>query len=160
MFSAIDRFYAAKGKYPWMSSVDSDNAETRAAAAGSDFVALQGADTAAVDVGVDGENMLGNLSTGGTSEVKASFITRIINASQTNALYIYNEGASSSDATYACFLPKSASFREEAWQRCADGAGAANTLPGDFPAADACPAVACTAALLADNATACMICLP
>src|SRR3989339_1074342 len=151
LLSAVDRYYAGRGYYPWMADNESENL----AAA---WVELQGTATTTIAVGADGEDMLANLSSGGTSEVKESFITRIINAEQTTPLRIFNEGSLSSDSTYICFTPKSASFREEAWKRCSDD-GVARALPGDFPPL-ACPAGGtCATAATSDLATACFICL-
>ena len=143
--SAVDRYYTAKGYFPWMLSAGSTNVST------DGFIALAAADTA---VGADAVAMLTQLSTGGLAELKASFISRIT-ATGYRSLKIYNDGAAGS-STYLCFIPQSVATREEAWNRCEATNGA---LPGDFPA-EACPAVACTDAATADAATACHICLP
>ena len=159
LLSAVDRFYAAKGYYPWALDSNSINISTNNGT--TSYVEMQGANTGAIDVGQDGVNMLDNLSTGGTSELKLSFVTRLINSTQTNALFLYNLGSLPSDTSYVCFKPKSASFREEAWKRCSNGSGALNTLPTDFPQTNACPDDAtCGRALSADLATGCNICLP
>ena len=149
LLSAIDRFYAGKGYYPWTTGASSVNTTTYVGAPA--FVQLT---SAAQTVGTDAEPMLSNLSTGGTSELKASFVTRVVDATY-NYMSIYNNGVSGS-STYVCFTPKSASFREEAWRRCTSASG----LPVDFPAAG-CPAGAtCAGAATADAATGCYICLP
>lgn len=166
LISAVDRFYAAKGFYPWMNNGGSTNTWTdpAAAAVSSETLLLLGApatmvgnDGAPLGTGID---ILSVLSSGGTAELKASFTSRIVDPNASNYLSIYNSGVSG-ESTYVCFVPKSASFREEAWTRCADGAGALNSsLPADFPATTACPATDCTAALNSTDATACFICLP
>lgn len=150
LLSAIDRYYASKGYYPWVANADSENTDVSWTELGS----------STVEVGDDAETMLTNLSSGGTAELKESFVTRIVSGSA-RKLYIYNEGLQG-DSTYVCFLPRSASFREEAWKRCTadDDYGA---LPEDFPAADtesACPSANCRTAATADAATACYVCLP
>lgn len=155
LLSSVDRFYAAKGYYPWTSGASSINTATIGSP--NAMVSLSSADVA---VGADPAVMLTNLSSGGSSEIKASFVTRITNSTY-NFLSIYNDGSSGA-STYLCFTPKSNSFKEEAWQRCADGAGAAKVMPIDFPPS-ACPAAACTAITTAQGsalATACMVCLP
>lgn len=149
LLSAIDRYYAGKGFYPWADGASSVNTSTF----GSGADALITLDAADIAIGDDSLEILTNVSAGGSAEVKESFITRITDPGY-NFLGIYNNGNPSS-STYVCFSPKSASFREEAWTRCTD-----TTLPTDFPA-DACPATAtCTTATSADAAIDCKICLP
>ncbi len=157
LLSSIDRFYAGKGFYPWMLSASSTNEEITNNVGGG-IPALTEITGLAQVIGDDpAVQFLANLSSGGSAEIKESFVTRITDATY-NSLMIYNNGVSGS-STYVCFTPKSSSFREEAWKRCADGAGLGLTMPSDFPA-EACPATACDDAVTAAAATACMICLP
>ncbi len=115
LLSAIDRFYASAGYYPW-----------KVGSTGTDAYAWT-----AVPSVTDGTTlMLTKLSEAGTGEVKASFTTRI-SESDYNPLYLYNRGTQG-DSTYICFLPKSDSFLTEAANRCG------GTLAADFPG-DACP---------------------
>ncbi len=156
LLSAIDRYYAGKGYYPWSDGASSLNTSTF----GSGTDALIPLDDAAITIGDDALPLLANVSSGGSAEVKESFITRITDPGY-NFLGIYNNGVTSS-STYVCFLPKSASFREEAWNRCSndDHTGLDASIPSDFPA-DACPADGtCATAGTADEAVACRICLP
>jgi prepilin-type N-terminal cleavage/methylation domain-containing protein len=167
LISAIDRFYAAKGYYPWMDNGVSLNTYTTTGGAASDGV-LTILDEPGVVVGNDlgddasaGVAILDVLSSGGTSEIKASFASRLTDPGAPNYLSIYNSGVSG-ESTYACFIPKSASFREEAWNRCSndDHDDLDDSLPTDFPT-DACPNTAtCATAQTSDDATACYICLP
>ncbi len=148
LLSAVDRYYASKGYYPWMSGANSLNTATDTATS-TDLVSLSGASPA---VGKDSQNMMNLLSTGGSSELKSSFVSRIA-ASTYRALSIANDGVSG-HSTYVCFSPQSGSFREEAYNRCKA------TLPSDFPAL-ACPADStCTSATTSETATGCYICLP
>jgi prepilin-type N-terminal cleavage/methylation domain-containing protein len=167
LISAIDRFYAAKGYYPWMDNGQSegtwtDPAGTAAGTAGAGNL-LQ-LDAPATLVGDDGTDILDILSSGGTAELKASFTSRLVDPSASNYLSIYNSGVSG-ESTYACFVPKSASFREEAWNRCSQSDGGAGrelseSLPADFPP-DACPNIAsCATAGSSDLAIDCYVCLP
>lgn len=156
LLSAIDRYYAGKGYYPWADGASSLNTSTF----GSGADALLPLNDAAITIGDDALPILSNVSSGGSAEVKESFITRITDPGY-NFLGIYNNGVTSS-STYVCFLPKSASFREEAWNRCSndDHTGIDASIPSDFPA-DACPADgSCATAATADDAVACQICLP
>jgi len=163
LISAVDRFYASKGYYPWQLGATSTNYATYPTGTPA-FVAL---DSLSKSVGVDAQPMLTKLSTAGTEELKSSFTTRISNTTQTNTLSIFNRGTAGS-STYVCFIPKSSSFREEAWIRCTNVAhtGRSTTLPADYPgsvatAGDlACPDTACATAGTSTVATGCYICLP
>lgn len=118
LLSAIDRFYASQGYYPWQTGTTDT---THEALAWTDAGTV--ADTASPAV-----LLTYKLSNGGTSELKTSFITRITSSTY-NTLYLYNEGGQG-DSTYACFLPKSGAFLEEAQTRCVDANGSG--LPDDL----------------------------
>lgn len=105
LLSAIDRYYAAQGNYPWQ--VESSDPETMAWTDVSDVVDTTDPNPVPI---------LTKLSTGGTSEIKESFVNRL-NATGYNTLYLYNRGTQG-DSTYICFKPDSGSFTEEAKERC------------------------------------------
>ncbi len=158
LLSASDRYYASKGYYAWTNGANSTNVMITGGSGATPTLTKLNSQT--VQVGNDVQQMLNNLSTGGASELKASFITRIADPTY-NFLSIYNNGTSGA-STYICFIPKSASFREEAWNRCSSGSPRAlnPSLPVDFPAA-ACPNTgSCATAATADLAVGCYICLP
>lgn len=138
LLGAIDRYYTTKGFYPWQTAAtdvaNEDLAWTTAGAV---------ADTAATPI-----LMLDKLSTGGTAEIKSSFVERITDATY-NSMFVYNQGTQG-DSTYVCFLPKSGSFAEEAETRCVDTDGSG--LPDDIDGA--------TKALICGDATDKYICLP
>jgi len=157
LLSASDRFYAGKGYYPWMTAEDTGNEEINNGGAEGAAAVLTELTASDQQIGADVTGFLDNLSSGGTAEIKASFVTRLV-GSTANKLSIYNDGVSGS-STYICFTPKSSSFREEAWKRCSVEGAVSTILPDDFPA-DACPATDCGTAVAALGATACMICLP
>ena len=138
LLSAIDRFYTSQAYYPWQTGA-SDLANEPLA--WSDIGAV--ADTAATPV-----LMLTKLSTGGTSELKSSFVTRV-NSATYNTMYAYTRGTQG-DSVYICFLPKSGAFKEEAKTRCG--------TDGDGMPADAAGIVATVCDTAAD--TAYWICLP
>lgn len=143
LLSASDRFYTSMGYYPWVLDANSTNKA---------ITPLTKIATATQTFGGDAQQMLTRLSSGGTAEIKSSFVTRIVSSTVT-ALWLYFSGTDG-DSTYVCFIPKSSSFRTEAWTRCKV------TLPTDFPAAG-CPANAtCKTAATALAATGCYICLP
>lgn len=140
LLSAIDRFYATAGYYPWVSGASVTTTTT-----GSDV-----RDDSAVDntgwVDDTSVGVLSKLSEAGTGELKASFTTRITGSGY-NTLYRYNAGGQG-DSTYVCFLPKSSSFLSEAADRCTSA-----SLPSDFPSGLACPS-GC------ETDKTCLSCLP
>lgn len=149
LISAVDRFYASQGYYPWRTgATDVESDGSAPVGSGAAFVP--------VDSGTqftDGaESVLDKLSTGGTAEIKTSFVTRVTDTTY-NTLQIFNRGQQG-DSTYVCFVPKSGAFAEEAKTRCG-GAGATfgESLPVDLsPVA--------TTVCVADDSPANMVCLP
>lgn len=140
LLSAIDRFYAFNGYYPWVNSAEIQDSEILALT----YQPVE--NVAVVDAAgdeVEGCSMLEILSSGddtatdcnGSDELKLSFVERIARASY-NSLWIYNSGETG-NSTYICYAPKSAAFDTEATTRC-DG-----TLAADFPAT-ACNETAAT----------------
>jgi prepilin-type N-terminal cleavage/methylation domain-containing protein len=166
LVSAVDRFYAAKGYYPWMDNGASLNTSTDlgGALSAGNLLTLNAPGTLVGNDGVAnaGIDVLDLLSAGGTAELKASFTSRIVDPQASNYLSIYNSGVSG-ESTYVCFVPKSASFREEAWKRCDVGGVINPDLPADFPTGvttPACPTTACVGETSSMTATGCYICLP
>lgn len=131
--SAIDRFYAFNGYYPWQTGAG-DTAATVGLRA-LPWVSFSG--NAIVDN--NGCKISGKLSTPptgagalcvGADELKTTFITRVM-ATTYNPLFIYNGGLQG-DSTYVCFMPQSKAFHDEAKKRCGTaGAG----MPEDVNAA-------------------------
>lgn len=120
LISAIDRFYASQGYYPWQTGAD-DTAN--APLAWGDVT-----DAYPIDTDLPAVAALTKLSedaTSGTGELKGAYINRIT-ATGYNSLKIY-KGPLDSDSVYVCFAPKSKSFVTEADTRC-DG-----DLPSDYP---------------------------
>jgi len=130
LINAIDRFYSTKGYYPWRTGAGDVEGDGTAPVDWTQITADAPADG-------NGESVAGKLSGGetGTGEVKESFISRVT-AGSYNPLFIYNNGGQG-DSTYVCFLPKSASFSDDAGKRC-DGHVDFGALPTDYPA-EACP---------------------
>ena len=116
LLSAIDRFYASQGYYPWQTGATDTASEDLAWTSAASIADLSA------------ENMLAKLSSGGTAEIKTSFVERVSDPTY-NSLYVYNQGTQG-DSTYVCFLPKSGSFAEEASTRCVDTDGSG--LPDDI----------------------------
>jgi len=143
LLSAIDRYYTSLEMYPWQTSAD-DLEDT-------DDVAWQIVDNTWVDsaAGV----VLTKLSTGGTAELKQSFITRISGLADLYKLRVHMRG-DPGDSVYVCFQARSGSFKTEALNRCNGGAGGTcDDLPADLSDYANCAAVIC-------SATEPFICLP
>ena len=136
LVSAVDRYYASRGYYPWTSGAASENTDMA-------FTAITAEDQA---FGDDSISMILELTTE-TGELKESFSSRITDSTY-NTLSIYNEGGKG-DSTYLCFVPKSDAFADEGGDRCKEET---QSLPDDYPAS-ACPD-GCAAA---EN---CFSCLP
>jgi prepilin-type N-terminal cleavage/methylation domain-containing protein len=120
LLSAIDRFYAYKGYYPWVVNPNDDSH-------------LDWSSIETVDGWVDNSttpcSVLDKLSNGtdaceGTNELKRSFVDKIT-ATGYNHLQVFFTGESG-DSLYVCFLPVSGAFKEEAMKRCEAG------LPDDL----------------------------
>jgi len=111
---AVDRYYASRGFYPWMSGEQSSN----------DDLAWAEITSTAQTFGTDAEPVLSNLVEE-TGELKATFATRIAGTTA-NHLFVY-KGTGDNDSAYVCFKPRSKSFADEAYARCN------GTLPSDFP---------------------------
>ncbi|HEX9817680.1 MAG TPA: type II secretion system protein, partial [Patescibacteria group bacterium] len=134
LISAIDRFYAFNGYYPWQTGAADT---TNIALAWTAFVDS----TSFTDSGGSCKvaEKLGTATTvgcTGNDELKQSFLDRV-SASSYNTLYVYNVGSQGS-STYACFAPKSNAFVQEVNQRLdPDGDGTLDNYPTDYPATDA-----------------------
>jgi|WetSurSiteA1Bulk_404760.scaffolds.fasta_scaffold03841_7 type IV pilus assembly protein PilA len=118
LISAIDRYYATGGFYPWQVGAD----EVDTSVAWTEVTATTPTDGTAAPAGA----ILTKLSQAGTGELKTSFTNRI-SATTYNGLFIFNDGDPGS-STYVCFLTKSASFKAEAKTRCTT----VGALPSDL----------------------------
>lgn len=139
LLSSIDRFYAYKGYYPWVTNPNDDSTLAWRGVAG-DTAISSGAVT--IPVWDDGATptpcyILDKIANGnvaetctGTNEVKRSFVDKITK-SDYNHLYVYYNGESGS-SLYVCFKPQSGAMKEDAATRCGTaGAG----LPADLQGA-------------------------
>ena len=141
LLSAIDRFYAYKGYYPWVTNPNNDSALPWRGVAGDATISFTGGtieawgDDASTPCYVLDKIANGNAdeSCVGTNEVKRSFIDQITKTDY-NHLYVYFSGEAG-DSLYVCFKPQSGAMQEEAATRCGDTSGSG--LPEDFRAAAA-----------------------
>lgn len=116
--SAIERYYAFNGFYPWQTSAsDTDDAAITWSAFSS---ALEDDDECPITEKLSVATTSGCL---GTDELKESFLERI-QAANYNPLRIHRAAGGT---TYVCFAPLSAAFIQEATAR------AGGTLPDDYP---------------------------
>lgn len=162
LLSAMDRFNAFQGYYPWTTNPNDPYALDDGAGSllvVDDTWTVEGAAAAANDCEVllrlgEGDDTAADSCTG-SLELKRSFTQRITDAGY-NSLYVYNEGTQG-DSTYVCFTPQSGAFVQEAETRCQDAAGTG--LPADL---QAMAGTICGGHSLdgTDDPTAMMICLP
>lgn len=141
LLSAIDRYNAFQGFYPWQEDADQTNTSVMVDVDTGEI-------TTAVDTGIpvvvtaltpcaildespeactEGADcpIVDRLSTGdasdscrGAQELKDSFITRVTDPAS-RSLYVYNSGANGG-STYVCFVPQSGAFETQASDRCAN----------------------------------------
>jgi len=136
LLSAIDRFYAYKGYYPWTTNPNNESDLAWRGVAGDTTISFTGGTIAAW--GDDAAtpcyvlDKIGNGNTDGscvgTNEVKRSFIDKITK-SDYNHLYVYFSG-DPGDSMYVCFKPQSGAMQDEAATRCVDTSGSG--LPDDI----------------------------
>jgi prepilin-type N-terminal cleavage/methylation domain-containing protein len=133
LISAIERFYAMTGYYPWNAAVGDPAALAWTEADTTNLIGIQApfdacpvlyrlSEVPAASAG-DCNNEPG------TQELKLGFVSKL-DGTTDNALFVYHDAASS-DSTYVCFAPQSNAFQQEAAER------AAGPLAGDYPVADA-----------------------
>jgi len=142
LLSAIDRFYAYKGYYPWVNNPNNDSTLAWRGVSGGTAIVISSGSIAAweddtvgtpcfvLDKIADG-NVAGTCP--GTNEVKRSFTDKIIKPDY-NHLYVYYNGNAGS-SLYVCFKPQSGAMKEEAVKRCGDDTGSG--LPNDLQSAAA-----------------------
>jgi len=125
ILSAVERYYTTQGYYPWMTGVKDTANQPIPPETATTLVPISL--TTPADAAASPVPMMTKLSTGGSSEVKSSFVTRISDSTY-NTLNIYTKGKQG-DSVYVCFNPKSGAFKEEAKTRC--GVGGAG-MPEDM----------------------------
>ena len=140
LLSAIDRFYAYRGYYPWTTNPNNESALAWRGVAGDTAISFTGGsinawpdDSSSTPCFVLDKIANGNAdgSCVGTNEVKRSFIDKITKTDY-NHLYVYFSG-DAGDSLYVCFKPQSGAMQDEAAIRCGDTSGSG--LPEDFQAA-------------------------
>ncbi len=142
LLSAIDRYYAYKGYYPWVNNPNDPAAINvlRGVAGATNITFTEGSIDAWLDNATpDACAVLDKIGNGdganceGTNEVKRSFIDKITKADYNHLAVYYNGDPGSS--LYVCFKPLSGSMQKEAADRCVDTDGSG--LPADLSGAAA-----------------------
>ncbi|MCB9813638.1 MAG: type II secretion system protein [Pseudomonadales bacterium] len=132
LLSAIDRYNAFQGYYPWKTGASDATAHVIESALTSWTTAASFVDTGGT---CPVSEKLGTATTAGcigADELKDTFFNRLFDTGY-NHLSIYNSGTQGA-STYVCFVPKSKAFISEAQARCVDAIGTG--LPSDINAAN------------------------
>ncbi|MBP6933838.1 hypothetical protein KBB59_03090, partial [Candidatus Woesebacteria bacterium] len=128
LISAIDRYYAMTGYYPWNAAVG--DVPTLA---WQEVTTTLAGDSTMCPVLYRLSDMAGApevcADEVGTQELKVTYVNKVDDDTY-NTLFIYH-GPNSYDSTYVCFAPQSNAFQQEAAER------ASGELPTDFPEAKA-----------------------
>lgn len=128
LISAVDRFNAFQGYYPWQTDADDTVDELMTLGAEPILVSadapIDAADCSTLNKLSTGTALDTNTCTTGTDELKSTFSDRIVNNPSSRDMFMYNSGLPGS-STYVCFVPQSGAFQTEARDRC-DGDLTAN----------------------------------
>jgi len=130
LLSAIDRYNAFQGYYPWQNGASDDVYAVPFqlwddSTVGDEFNQNTPGTCLVSDLLSAGDGA----TCTGANELKVTFFNRIFDGGY-NYLHIYH-GDNASDSTYICFEPKSDAFITEATNRCTSG------LPDDLLSIDA-----------------------
>lgn len=155
LLSAIQRFDAAQGYFPWQTGAADSIVGTGSTCSATDCTVFTAvgrknnpvapfitnnttggwtvdavAYSSTATVGTAGSNVLDVLGagSGGQQELLSAFIQRIT-ASGYNTLYVFNDGIQG-HSTYICFVPKSNSFLQNALKRWNGGNACSGTSCG------------------------------
>ncbi len=131
LLSAIDRYNAFQGYYPWQ--IGQADITNLGVAFSDPFFDGSLADSNDCLVHEKLSEIVDSTGVGctGTDELKQTFFNRVFGATA-NPLYLYRD-ADPGASTYVCFLPKSKAFNTEALARCGTAGGAG--LPDDLSGA-------------------------
>lgn len=137
LINAVDRYYAIHEVYPWNTTTPTFTATVTQANQAYDFdgPTAGAADWNWIDVLVD------------TGEVKEGFTNRLKND---DTISVFKAGTNNA-TMYACFIPTSLAFKQEAMDNCNDGSTPQDTFGSVTPCPDGQAAT-----LEGDNS----ICLP
>jgi len=127
--SALERYNASLGKFPWQASEGEDLND---GTADVDFVRLNAATpetltgcTATATTPCPIDEVLQQLEE--TNEVKGSFVDRLT-ANSNRSMYLYYNDESTGSSVRVCFMPESNTFSREAFDRCSNADGFNDTI--------------------------------
>lgn len=149
LINAVDRYFSIQEEYPW----NTNNGEYIAPVAEytDEFVFAE------ESIGVTGEiNDWGwEQILADNAEVKSGFVNRL--TGDENVDYVFYKAGTGNSTMYACFVPSSNAFQQEARVRCENYSSSSSTESSDSPI-NAINSVICGCA---DAGTGdCYICLP
>jgi len=148
LINAVDRYYAIHEKYPWNVTTTTYTASSTLPNATFTMGSVSGSGADAIIVTTSGEwNYIDVLVS--TAEVKEGYTNRL--KDDDKQLVFKDTGYN--QTMYACFLPTSNAFEQEAMENCADGTTPDAGDPGVPAGVDPCEDPA-------DIDAANMICLP
>lgn len=130
LLSAINRYYAFNGFYPWQTgAADTGNADL----AWSEFDSTLTDSSTDCTVAEKLSTVAGvDCNAASSGELQNTFITRITAATY-NPLFVFNNG-SAGDSTYVCFAPVSNAFVNEVNLRLdPEQDGTLTNYPSDYP---------------------------
>jgi type II secretory pathway pseudopilin PulG len=119
LINAVDRYYAIHEVYPWNVAAGAFTPASTVATTEYQYTGNDETTTAAATPAeFDWTTTLVS-----TAEVKEGFVNRL---SQDNAISLF-KATGSNETMYACFIPTSNAFKQEAWNNCVDGVTPAGT---------------------------------
>ncbi len=126
LLSAIDRFNAFQGFFPWQENAGSSNTGVAMGIISTTFPTTNVGTTPCPTLTRLAEGVA-NTPCIGAQELKSSFIARLATSPGARPMYVYNAGTQGA-STYICFVPQSNAFLQEATTRCATTGG----IPSDL----------------------------
>lgn len=133
--SAIERFNASLGYFPWQATESEDlvpgSADIPFVAINSGF-SIPGCTLTVCTI----DGILANLTD--TSEVKSGFIDRVVDVKY-NDISLYFNDESTGASAIGCFDPESTTFSREAFDRCVNNSFGSDFLVVYGPGGDVCP---------------------
>ncbi len=139
LISAIERYNASLGYFPWQSS---EGENLTSGSADIDFLQINDPNATIPGCTISGgssctvKEALDGLTS--TNEVKAGFVDRITGASYSDIYLYYNDENTGASVT-ACFKPESNTFSREAFDRCKSGSWGSDFSSKVYCTSGTCP---------------------
>jgi prepilin-type N-terminal cleavage/methylation domain-containing protein len=117
LINAVDRYYAIHEKYPWNVAATGYEPRPDLLDAPDAVYTYEGNLPGATPAAADGTLFGWTQTLVTTGEVKEGFVNRLGND---NSISIFKAGVNNA-TMYACFVPTSLAFKQEAWDNCSSG---------------------------------------